>query len=185
MLLVDAVSRSYPLIHPRYVFFEPLGQTKIEIISEEKRLFYVAMTRAKKSLVIFTEKGNESPFLKDNILSKINLKILDINRIPPPKRKGNHYAVSIYNKDYQNNGTYKIKSYLRENSYQWNPAKRVWIKYISAKYFSKERLLSESWIKNANNISILVSDKFGNQILLIDIEEGKITSKELGKAREN
>ena len=34
-------------------------------MEEERRLFYVAITRAKDKLFLITEKGNESSFLKD------------------------------------------------------------------------------------------------------------------------
>ncbi len=35
------------------------------LLEEERRLFYVAMTRAKEKLFLITEKGNESSFLKE------------------------------------------------------------------------------------------------------------------------
>ncbi len=34
-------------------------------MEEERRLFYVAITRAKDKLFLITEKGNESSFLKE------------------------------------------------------------------------------------------------------------------------
>ena len=34
-------------------------------MEEERRLFYVAITRAKEKLFLITEKGNESSFLKE------------------------------------------------------------------------------------------------------------------------
>ncbi len=38
---------------------------KDQLIEEERRLFYVALTRAKEKLYLITEKGNESKFLKE------------------------------------------------------------------------------------------------------------------------
>ncbi len=35
------------------------------LMEEERRLFYVALTRAKEKLYLITEKGNESPFLRE------------------------------------------------------------------------------------------------------------------------
>jgi DNA helicase IV len=35
------------------------------VLEEERRLFYVAITRAKEKLFLITEKGNESSFLKE------------------------------------------------------------------------------------------------------------------------
>lgn len=62
IIIVDAVNRSFPLIHPSLIFFEILGNSMEKIIQEEKRLFYVALSRAKESLFIITQSGNESPF---------------------------------------------------------------------------------------------------------------------------
>ncbi|WP_226294116.1 UvrD-helicase domain-containing protein [Aquimarina algicola] len=45
------------------------------LMEEERRLFYVAITRAKDELFLITEKGNESPFLKEipnNVRHNIN-----------------------------------------------------------------------------------------------------------------
>lgn len=36
-----------------------------QLLEEERRLFYVAITRAKDKLFLITEKGNESSFLKE------------------------------------------------------------------------------------------------------------------------
>ena len=35
------------------------------MLEEERRLFYVAMTRAQEKLYLITEKGNESSFIKE------------------------------------------------------------------------------------------------------------------------
>ena len=43
------------------------------LMEEERRLFYVAITRAKDKLFLITEKGNESGFLKE-IPDKFTLK---------------------------------------------------------------------------------------------------------------
>lgn len=63
VIVLDASKKSYPLIHPDNVLFRIFGNTIADVIEEEKRLFYVALTRAKSSLYIITEKGIESPFL--------------------------------------------------------------------------------------------------------------------------
>ncbi len=64
VVLVDVCERIIPKIHPTNELFEVFGRTPEKILNEEKRLFYVAMTRAKEKLYILTEKGKESEFLK-------------------------------------------------------------------------------------------------------------------------
>lgn len=63
VIILDVCSDSFPLIHPDNALFTVFGKTIEDAIAEERRLFYVALTRAKSSLYIITERGKESPFL--------------------------------------------------------------------------------------------------------------------------
>jgi len=66
VILADASALSYPMLHPDTVFFEPFGDTPAKVIRDERRLFYVALTRAKNHLWIFyDDKFGPSPFLED------------------------------------------------------------------------------------------------------------------------
>jgi DNA helicase-4 len=64
IILVCACEGFYPLIHPDNVLFTIFGRNEADIIDEERRLFYVASTRAKEKLYILTERDRESPFLR-------------------------------------------------------------------------------------------------------------------------
>jgi DNA helicase-4 len=44
VIVLDAVKRSYPLIHPNWVFLRVFGDSIDSIEDEERRLFYVATT---------------------------------------------------------------------------------------------------------------------------------------------
>ncbi|MCY3973572.1 MAG: ATP-dependent helicase [Candidatus Dadabacteria bacterium] len=61
MLFVN--NGDYPLIHPDNELFEIFGQTPADALSEEQRLFYVGMTRAKEKLYILCEQEIESEFV--------------------------------------------------------------------------------------------------------------------------
>lgn len=63
VIILDATRRQFPKIHPDNLLFELFGVTPHSVLEEEKRLFYVAMTRAEHCLYILTEKGDESPYL--------------------------------------------------------------------------------------------------------------------------
>jgi DNA helicase-4 len=54
VIVLDALDRSYPLIHPTWVFLRVFGDTIEALEEEERRLFYVATTRAAGSLAIVT-----------------------------------------------------------------------------------------------------------------------------------
>jgi len=64
VILVRACEDDYPVIHPDDALLAIFGRNEADTIDEEKRLFYVALTRAKEKLYILTERGRESPFLR-------------------------------------------------------------------------------------------------------------------------
>lgn len=63
VIILDATQRQFPKIHPDNLLFRPFGVTPKAVLNEERRLFYVAMTRAEHRLIVLTEKGEESPYL--------------------------------------------------------------------------------------------------------------------------
>lgn len=63
VIILNVTNGSFPLIHPDNALFGFFGKTLVDAFEEEQRLFYVALTRAKKSLYLLTEKGRESVFL--------------------------------------------------------------------------------------------------------------------------
>lgn len=72
----------FPNVRELDRIFQMIKQTKIELLlEEERRLFYVALTRAKEELFLISEVGNESNFIKEipgNFLDRTNFLILDI-----------------------------------------------------------------------------------------------------------
>jgi len=64
VIILGACNGAFPLLHPDNALFEIFGKTLMDAFEEERRLFYVALTRAKSSLYILTEQGRESVFLK-------------------------------------------------------------------------------------------------------------------------
>tara|TARA_Y100000593_G_scaffold93590_1_gene189053 strand:+ start:1928 stop:2455 length:528 start_codon:yes stop_codon:yes gene_type:complete len=74
VIILNVIDGKMPLLHPDNNLYQILGATKEEEYNEERRLFYVAMTRAKKQLYLLTEEGRHSPFLE-----RINYKEFDID----------------------------------------------------------------------------------------------------------
>lgn len=64
VIVLDVTQRQFPKIHPDNLLFNPFGVTPESVLAEERRLFYVAITRSKHSIHFLTEKGAESPFLE-------------------------------------------------------------------------------------------------------------------------
>src|SRR5699024_4477064 len=61
VIVLDALAGEYPLIHPSWVFLRVFGHSPEVIEAEERRLFYVAMTRASRSLALVTDANRPSP----------------------------------------------------------------------------------------------------------------------------
>lgn len=72
----------FPSIWEEDRIFQVIKETNYELrMEEERRLFYVAMTRAKEELFLITEIGNESSFLNEipgDFLDRSNFLILNI-----------------------------------------------------------------------------------------------------------
>ncbi|MDP3988077.1 MAG: UvrD-helicase domain-containing protein [Candidatus Levybacteria bacterium] len=64
IIVVDANRSSYPKIHPDNELMELLGVTMSKVLEEERRLFYVAITRATEELyLLYEEEIGHSDFI--------------------------------------------------------------------------------------------------------------------------
>lgn len=64
VIVLDVTLGAIPLVHPDNALLNIFGVTSQSVLDDERRLFYVAITRAKDRLFLLTERGNESPFLR-------------------------------------------------------------------------------------------------------------------------
>ena len=67
-IILECTNDNFPLIHPdserNFIFGNSIKEIIKDFLNEEKRLFYVAVTRAKEQVYFLTEKHNESEYLK-------------------------------------------------------------------------------------------------------------------------
>lgn len=62
VVILDVNEGKFPLIHPDSSLFYPLGLSGQEVLDEEQRLFYVAITRASSDLYLLYEEGRKSEY---------------------------------------------------------------------------------------------------------------------------
>ena len=82
VIVLDAVPQCYPSIHPNLIFTRVFDDSIERVVAEERRLFYVALTRAVEDLFILTDKDNFSPFLED-LERNVKLSRLEWSDYPP------------------------------------------------------------------------------------------------------
>jgi len=174
VIILDAVPRSYPLLHPDLMFTFALGSSIKEVIDEERRLFYVALTRAVEYLFILTETNNMSPFVED-LQSRIDIPLLDWTTYDPVVVEIKRITVKITNqKGRGSNGTFTIKELLRAEGYAWDSRLRTWWQNYSAQSFSVQSFFANTqWISHANGIQLQFCDDLENILAIYNIDCGQ------------
>ena len=156
VIVLDAVQNNYPLIHPNWIFTRVFGDSPEKIEREERRLLYVAMTRAKESLAIITDSLQMSPFLAGIGVPRLEWDDLD----PPPAQGGGKVAICVYD-------AYEVRGQLRSLGYEWDPAGKYWHKVVSSEGFSFEDLCAQPW---AVNCKIEIYSE-GGELLCVYLDE--------------
>jgi DNA helicase-4 len=134
VIVLDAVEKSYPLIHPNWVFLRVFGDSIDTIEDEERRLFYVAITRSKDALALVTETPIESPYLGE-IRRHTHLNSLSWGDLPPaPSLDGVRLEIRAFD-------AYDVRDHLRDLGYRWNGPKKYWHRAVLAEGFSFDLLL--------------------------------------------
>lgn len=147
VIVLDAVERSYPLIHPNWIFLRVFGDSIDRIEAEERRLFYVAATRAKESLALLTEMPSQSPYIKD-IRSNIHLTKLSWTDLTPvPSLDSAHLEIRVFN-------AYDVKNQLKDLKFKWNAVGRYWYKLAMVEGFSFDALLKQSWVRDSVRVEV-------------------------------
>ena len=167
VIVLDAVPRCYPLLHPNLVFTFVFGDSVESVTTEERRLFYVALTRAVKELFILTETNNSSSFLED-----LKLPTLKWQDYPPLAyvtiKVGNQKGKGIH-------PTKAIKDLLKTDGYIWNG--KTWNSTRLAEGFSVKEFVGQTgktkWGKLANGIVAQFYDHLGNEIAKYHVDDGQ------------
>jgi DNA helicase-4 len=159
VIVLDALARRYPLVHPDWVFTRVLGETLEKIEAEERRLFYVALTRAKEQLFVLTDKSQRSPFLEGLLLQVITWK-----EYPAPETIEQYVQMQVGNlaSTPKDGGTYAIRELLKQAGCVWDGQNRFWWKVfpfrdclpaLKAKRLP-DFLRNEAWVAQAAHVEV-------------------------------
>lgn len=138
VVILDALSGSYPLLHPSWVFLRVFGDNLDKLEDDERRLFYVAVTRAEQSLAIVSDGLRTSPFI-DDARSHARLTPVDWPSLPPVAgADGARVEIAVFN-------SYYVKEQLKDRKYRWDQRRRCWAKVVDSEIFHIDKLLSQPW----------------------------------------
>jgi DNA helicase-4 len=119
VIVWDADAYSYPLVHPSWFYSKVFGDSLEGILDEERRLLYVAITRAEDRLFILFD-GEISPFLK-GIAAPFLDKIDNYVRDAVIRERELQLIVS--------NG-FDIKEALKTGGFRFNAIDKTWVKTV-------------------------------------------------------
>lgn len=172
VIIPDAFDKSYPLIHPNWIFLRILGNSPETITEEERRLFYVALTRAIEKLVIITEEKRKSPFLQGLRTNAINWA-----KYPPVSGEKSSIIIKVGNQTgYFPYPTLQIKKFLIPLGYQWNATSKTWAKIFPFDGFDIEIIKNQEWAKSANGIEVCLFDETEKLLKRFLVDAGKWNS---------
>ena len=176
VIVLDAVPQCYPLIHPDSIFTRVLGNTIERATAEERRLFYVALTRAEEYLYILTATDNASPFIED-LEKGIEMSRLEWSAYPAPLSPSSDALITIRvgnQKGGSKKGTYAIKDDLRAEGYRWDSQPKVWYTTKPAAGFSLTEFQNKvKWRKDANGIEVRFYDYSDKEIERYHVDKGQ------------
>jgi DNA helicase IV len=173
VIILDALAGSYPLIHPDWIFSRILGDDLSKIQEEERRLFYVALTRAKSELIVITDNEKRSPFL-DDISKKQNISNVDLFKLSPVQGKTSYVVVVVGNQNNRGSQpTFLIKDLLRAQGFQWRSVgQKGWGNSYPVDGFDISQLKTSPWSQQANGIEVRLFDDYDNEIERYAIDNG-------------
>lgn len=127
VIVADADERSYPLIHPTSELFEVFGDTVDTLTDADRRLFYVATTRAESSLCYLVTSDYSSPFL-DSLLATAHPVSWDSLPVAVTNADS-QVEIRIYD-------AYEVREHLRDRfGFKFDDSNKTWYVFRPAKDF--------------------------------------------------
>ncbi|WP_055075101.1 UvrD-helicase domain-containing protein [Pseudanabaena sp. 'Roaring Creek'] len=162
VIILDAYN--YSSIHPDSIFFRIFGDDENKLLEDDRRLFYVALTRAKEELYIVIDNFKMSPFIA-GLMSKMQLQELDWKNYPVPTTETCFITIKVSNQQGRGtSGTYNIRELLKADGFKWDGTSKSWNKVEPVQKFlrdgSRLQYLSNcNWSSQANELEINLCDE--------------------------
>ena len=170
VIILDAFTGTYPLIHPNWVFSRILGESCEKIIDENRRLFYVALTRARHKLFVLTEHGRASPFI-DDINQNFHIKELIWDEYPPFSLENKFLVVKVIRRSWMPQPLFlELNRLLQADTYSFRDSReKSWDRVFYKDSFDLNLIKYSIWSKRImqeQNASaeVFINDDFDNPV---------------------
>jgi DNA helicase-4 len=182
VIVLDAVERRFPKVHPDWVFGRIFGDTPSSLIDDERRLFYVACSRAISTLVVVTERQRESPFLTALCDSS---KVLNWDEYEPFCPSGGDWIILVGNvKGADGTPTMARVEALKARGYLFGGGDWPhWRSRIASKHpleWIIENLPRAEWFPGPDGIEIRICAADGVTVARLVLVDGKLMRQPIG-----
>ncbi len=177
VVLLDVIERSFPLIHPDWVFMHILGDTVQKLIDDERRLFYVACTRASRRLILLTDSSRVSPFVKG---IESHCTQVQWDEYPFASLGTNRWIVKIGNQPGRGAApTMLVKDQIKGDGFEYFSSSD-WKHWASTQSIPEggveslvEALRARTWAAAANGLEIRICDQDDGVVALYHVDHGQ------------
>jgi DNA helicase-4 len=180
VVILDAVERRYPLIHPDWVFMRVLGDSVEKLIGDERRLFYVACTRAVKTLIIITENDRDSPFLS-GITERCDT--LEWQDFPQDTAGHSHWVVKVGSQaGLGSRPTVEVRGDLKAHGFAFFGGREwpYWARTFRSVDNSIQSVVSllreQDWAKMGKGLEVRICDQNETVSIMYSVDEGNFTT---------
>lgn len=179
-IILDATARCYPFVHPDWVFSRILGITLEDVVQEERRLLYVALTRAQTQLYIVADTADPSLMLAA-ALGRVPHQRVNWDHLQPATAGAptTHLLIRLLNipgakvlspEGTQDQPLYLARHRLKDSGYRFRrTGQPSWEKLLAVAGFKLSSLLAESWVHQSEGIRLQVLDEKEEAIISLDL----------------
>ncbi len=149
VILLDPISKSFPSVHHTWRLQRIFGQDYDSLIEEEKRLFYVALTRARNELILLCwESAELSTFLiKPDLIN--DMKKLDWSNVD--QTAISEVSMTVWS---HSAATSVVSALLKSSGFRYYPEIQKWRRYIDMSSFDIQNVMSENWAFGLNDTNV-------------------------------
>lgn len=180
-IVLDAIARSFPLIHPNWIFTRVFGDTEERVIDEERRLFYVGVTRARKRLVLVTSSDRRSPFLVDAGADE-GVSDVQWDELRGYGYGGHELTVVVRTAPGTSEEEFDaLKEALRQDGFAWRwRPHQGWTKLVPRAGFDVTRLRDAAWSRRALGVEVEVVGDRGDMLEAYSVTLGEWHRRAVG-----